>query len=89
MNHEVVSSARRSRVNFESLMGTCGLPSASALMHFPSAVSDRLIDLASSREDPPTPEKRPNFVDTWAFGVSIEQYTKLKQTRLIDSLRTS
>ncbi|BAS96042.1 Os06g0137166 [Oryza sativa Japonica Group] len=35
-------------VSFESRTGTCGLFSASALMHFPSALRDKLIDFASS-----------------------------------------
>ena len=67
------NESRSSLVSLESLTGTCELPSASALMHFPSAVSDRLIDLASSREDPPTPEKRPNLVDTWALGFELSR----------------
>ena len=50
-------------------MGTCGLPSASALMHFPRDISERLINLASSNKRPSLPEimGQKTFVKNKAF----------------------
>lgn len=44
-------------VSFESRTGTCALFSANALMHFPNALKERLIDLASSSVCPSLPTK--------------------------------
>lgn len=51
------NESRSNLVSFESRTGTCGLFSASALMHFPSALKERLIDLASSSIWPSLPAK--------------------------------
>lgn len=49
--------SRTNLVSFESRNGTWALFSASALMHFPNALKERLIDLASSNVCPSLPVK--------------------------------
>lgn len=51
------NESRSNLVSFESRTGTCGLFSASALMHLPNALKERLIDLASSNVCPSLPAK--------------------------------
>jgi len=51
------NESRNNLVSFESRNGTCALFSASALIHFPNALKDRLIDLASSNVCPSLPIK--------------------------------
>ena len=53
--HSPPNESRSNLVSFESRTGTCALFSASALIHFPSALSERLIDLASSKVCPSLP----------------------------------
>lgn len=52
------NESRSNLVSFESRNGTCALFSASALIHLPNALKDRLIDLASSSVCPSLPTKK-------------------------------
>lgn len=60
------NESRSNLVSFESRTGIWELFSANALMHFPSALNERLIDFASSNVCPSLPgiqnrsTKRPN-----------------------------
>ena len=55
-SHKHLHESRSILVSFESLVGICGLFSASALMHFPKEVNERLMNLASSIMWPSLPE---------------------------------
>lgn len=52
------NESRSNLVSFESRNGTCALFSASALIHLPNALKDKLIDLASSSVCPSLPAKK-------------------------------
>lgn len=62
-------------VSFESRTGTCALFSARAFMHLPNALSERLMDLASSNICPSLPAKINNFAKN-IFGEKRRQNPK-------------
>lgn len=69
----------RNKGSLESRTGTWALFSASALIHFPRALNDRLIDLASSKVCPSLPVERTNINKRQHAGESIGLESKTDQ----------